>query len=274
MRLDLHIHTTASDGSLSPGAVLEAAGSGGLDVIAVADHDTAAGSREAIRLSAGPVPLHVVPAIELSSTWRGREIHVLGYFIDLESEALRVHEERSIHLRSERMREMVDRLGHAGVEVAFEDVLDVAGPERSTLGRPHLARVLVRDGHAADVADAFDRFIGDGQAAFVPTDLLEPPEAARVITAAGGIAVWAHPPPDLLDELLPPLMEAGLRGLEVYRPFTPPDNVRRLEEVTRRRGLLRSGGSDWHAPGRGGNAIGDFHVTAEEVAELLEAGGL
>lgn len=279
MRLDLHVHTTASDGALSPGAVVDQAIAGGLHVLAIADHDTTAGSRAARaavgghgRASRGR-PLHVVPAIELSTTRAGDELHVLGYFLDLDAPALRAHEERSSRRRRERLREIVDRLAARGVEVAFEEVLRVAGSEVDSLGRPHLARALVRAGHVDTVSEAFDRFIGDHAPAFVPTDLLDPVEGVEVILESGGIPVWAHPPGDTVEGLLPELVAGGLRGLEVYRPYNTPDQVRRLKSLARRHGLLVSGGSDFHDPDRGG-ALGGFFVTDREVAELLELGGL
>lgn len=278
MRLDLHVHTTASDGSLSPGAVVDRAIAGGLHVIAIADHDTAAGSRAARaslgahRREGGGRPIQVVPAVELSTTRAGEELHILGYFLDLDAPALRAHEERSGRRRRERLREIVGRLAAQGVEVEFEEVLRVAGSEVDSLGRPHLARALVQAGYASTISEAFDRLIGDHAPAFVPTDLLDPAAGVRVILESGGIAVWAHPPMQTVEELLPDLVADGLGGLEVYRPFSGPDQIRRLETLAGRHDLLLSGGSDFHDPDRGG--LGAFYVTDREVGALLEAGGL
>lgn len=272
MRLDLHVHTTASDGSLSPEAVVDRAVAGGLHVLGIADHDTAAGSRAA-RASVGRRPIQVVPAIELSTTRGREELHVLGYFLDLDAPALRAHEERSGRRRRERLREIVDRLARQGVEVEFEAVLRLAGDEVGSLGRPHLARALVEAGHVATIPEAFDRFIGDHAPAFVPTALLDPAAGVRVILESGGIPVWAHPPMESVEAMLPELVAAGLRGLEVYRPFNAPAQVRRLKTLARRHDLLLSGGSDFHDPDRGAE-LGAFFVTDREVAGLLEAGGL
>jgi hypothetical protein len=142
-----------------------------------------------------------------------------------------------------------------------------------SLGRPHLAKVLVAHGHASSLPQAFDTLIGDGRPAFVPTDLRAPRDAVELVLAGGGIAVWAHPPADLLDGLLPGMIDAGLRGIEVYRPTHRPADVLRLEGICRARGLLMSGGSDWHTPDAG-NSLGDFFVTADEVEKLLAEGGL
>jgi predicted metal-dependent phosphoesterase TrpH len=271
MRLDLHIHTTASDGAWSPSAVALGA-AGRLDVIAITDHDTTAGF-EAARAAAAGLPLHVIPAVELSSTHRGRDIHVLGYFVDPAAPALEAHEAHAETARERRMAEMIDRLRDQGVHVEMEAVLAAAGPERGSLGRPHLARALVQAGHAQSVPDAFDRWIGDSHAAFVPTAILDPAGAVDVVRAAGGIAVWAHPPLDLIDELLPGLVRAGLRGLEVYRPRVDVQQIGRLERTARSAGLVVTGGSDWHTPDAG-SGLGDFHVTGDELSRFLEEGGM
>ncbi len=273
MRLDLHLHSTASDGSLPPGRVLEAASRARLDVVALTDHDTAAGVRSAAELGTR-LRVQLVAGVEISSTLEGREFHFLGYFVDPAAPALLRHEERAREGRAERMRGMVARLRQAGWEVEFEEVVEAAGKDAGALARPHLARALVSRGHVSSVAEAFDVLIGDEHPAFLPTDLLRPREAIALILEAGGVPVWAHPPRDRVEALLPRLVRAGLRGLEVYRPRHDRAYVLQLEGLARIWGLLRSGGSDWHGPERGGPELGEFHVTADEVAELLEAGGI
>jgi predicted metal-dependent phosphoesterase TrpH len=272
VRLDLHIHSTASDGSWSPGAVARGASDGGLDVIALTDHDTTAGFEAAAERGRG-IDVQVVPGLEVSSTFQGRDVHVLGYFVDPGAPSLVAHAERAGRRREERMREMVGRLKALGVPIRYEEVQAAAGPDYASIGRPHLAKALVEAGHASSIQDAFNTLIGDDCEAFVPTHLLEPVAAVEIVGAAGGIPVWAHPPGDLIDTLLPSLLGAGLRGLEVYRPRHKRAEVLRLESICRSSGLLMSGGSDWHGP-EGGSALGDFHVTADEVEALLEAGGM
>ena len=272
MRLDLHIHTTASDGAWSPEAVVRGAAEGGLDVIAITDHDTVAAYVPASAV-AGEVDIQVVPAIEVSSTHAGRDVHILGYFVDPGSAALAGHAAEASRRREERMREMLDRLAEQGIAVAFKEVEQAAGPDRVVIGRPHLAKALVEAGHASSVPDAFARLIGDDCAAFVPTHLLTPAEAVELVVASEGVPVWAHPPGDLVDPLLPELKRAGLRGLEVYRPRHRRSDVLRYEAICRSSGLLVTGGSDWHAP-EGGTALGDFFVTGDEVAGLLAIAGM
>ena len=270
MRLDLHVHTTASDGSLSPPEVVRLAADGGLDVLAITDHDTVAGISAAMD-AAAEISLRLIPGIEVSSTQESEEYHVLGYFVDPQADAIQAHERHATEGRERRMEEMVDRLRGQGLLVEMADVLDAAGPDRSAIGRPHLARALVLKGHAKSASDAFDRLIGDDHPAFVPTRLATPEEAIGLILDAGGIPVWAHPPLDALYRLLPAFVGAGLRGLEVYRPRSTPRHVRKLERAAETAGLLMTGGSDWHDPDR--DPLGSFFVTEEQVGRLIEAGG-
>jgi predicted metal-dependent phosphoesterase TrpH len=248
------------------------ASQGGLDVIALTDHDTLAGFRAAAVVGR-QLDVQVVPGIEVSATHRGRDVHVLGYFVDPDAHTLASHADRAGRRRIERIREMLERLRAQGVDVPFAAVEEAAGPARGVIGRPHLARALVGSGHASSVSEAFDRFIGDQHTAFVPTDLLPPAEAVDLIVRAGGVPIWAHPPGDLVDELLRPLMAVGLAGLEVYRPRSHPADVERYESICRTAGLAMSGGSDWHSPD-GGAALGDFYVTGDEIEALLTAGGM
>jgi predicted metal-dependent phosphoesterase TrpH len=272
MRLDLHVHSTASDGAWTPEQVVEGASAGGLDVIALTDHDTTAGVDRAVR-AASRTGLRVVPGTELSSTIDGREIHVLGYFVDPSAPALLEHRVRAKELRRDRMERMISRLRAGGVDVRLEAVLEAAGGDDTVLTRPHLAQAMVAGGWVASVPEAFDRYLADRHPAYVPTELQSPREAVEVVIESGGIAVWAHPPLDLLDGLLPDLVGAGLRGLEVLRPRASASAEARLRAAARTAGLVISGGSDWHDPARNG-PLGTFCVTEEDVHSLLEEGGL
>ena len=272
MRLDLHVHTTASDGSLSPREVVGLAVDGGLDVMAVTDHDTVAGIPAAIDAAAGS-SLRLIPGIEVSSNDDGEEYHILGYFIDPQASSIQAHEQLALGGRERRMEEMVERLRRQGLVIEMVDVLEAAGPDRSAIARPHLARALVSKGYAKSVPDAFNRLIGDDHPAYVPMRLATPEEAIRLILDAGGIPVWAHPPMHALHRRLPAFIGAGLKGLEVYRPRGTPGHIGKLERAARTAGLLMTGGSDWHDPDRG-LALGSFYVTEEDVGGLLEAGGM
>lgn len=268
-RIDLHIHTRASDGHLSPTAVVDAAVAGRLDVIAVADHDTVAGVREACE-AARERPIRVVPAIEVSTRHADAEIHVLGYFVDPGAPAMVRHSEGARERRADRARRMVGRLQEQGVPLEYEDVLREAGPEAASIGRPHIARALLAGGHTRYYAEAFDRYLADGRSAFVLTEFPSVREAIDMIHASGGLAVWAHPPLELFDAEVRAFAGWGLDGVECFRPGSPPAESLLLETAARSLGLLRSGGSDWHGPHR--SRLGQFAVREDDVRDLLEAG--
>lgn len=270
-RIDLHIHTHASDGQLSPTALVAAAVKGRLDVIAVTDHDTVAGVNEALAAAAGQ-PITVIAGVELSTRHGPHEIHVLGYFVDPASPALRDHQSAAGDRRAGRMQEMVRRLQELGVGVRYEDVLRVAGPEASSLGRPHLARALQQAGHTRSVGEAFDLYLKDGGSAFVETAFPSVREAIDTIHAAGGVAVWAHPELEVFDREIRTFASWGLNGVECFRPTTPPVESMLFEKVAREMGLFRTGGSDWHGPYK--TRLGDWAVPSGEVRELLESRGL
>ena len=272
MRLDLHVHSTASDGTVSPEGVVERAIAGGLDVLALADHDTVAGVERAIAAARGRM-LHIIPAIEMSSTFEGTDIHILGYFVDIKSEAFVEHTRRNHKRRGARMAEMVARLSRQGVTITRAQLDEQRGSDQVAYSRPHLARALVKAGYASTAKDAFARLIGNDCPAYVPTRIATPEEVTGVILSAGGIPVWAHPPAEHFRRLLPRLLDAGLRGLEAYRATRVHVRLAELEKVARKQGLVLTGGSDWHGP-ESGSRLGDFYVTGEEVRDFLATGGM
>lgn len=270
MRIDLHLHSNVSDGQMAPGDVTRAAHAAGLSVIALTDHDTAAGVAEATE-AAAELSLTVVPGIEISTRLGEHELHILGYGIDIEADTIVAHQEASLVRRVRRMERMVDRLREMGISITFDEVAEAAGPARS-IGRPHLARALLAGGHTRYYGEAFERYISDRGPAFVAESFPTPADAIEVIHAAGGIAVWAHPPLDLFAELLPAFLEWRLDGVECYRPNHAPEDVLILERSTRDLGLIPTGGSDWHGPHRA--SLGDFFVLPERVPEALSALGI
>lgn len=270
MRIDLHLHSTASDGSLAPGALISAARAGGLDVVAITDHDTVFGCADA--LAAAEREIHVIPGIEVSSSVETGEVHLLGYYIDPEHPRMIAYSREAASYRRERMRGMIGRLDAIGVRIGYDDVLAVAGVEPESLGRPHLARALVQRGYVQSPAEAFDRYIGNDGPAFLPAQLLAPAAAIALIHEAGGLAVWAHPRPDAFERDLPRLQSWGIDGVECYRPRVQPADALRMEERARRLGLVATGGSDWHGVWQG--RLGDFAVTRDEVSAFLDRGGI
>lgn len=267
-RIDLHIHTHASDGQFSPTEVVQMAVSGKLDVIAITDHDTVAGVDEAIAAAAG-LPLQVVPGIEMSTREGPYEIHLLGYFIDPHHPAMTRHQEEAIERRIGRMKQMVANLNELGLQVDYEDVVRAAGPDVSTIARPHLARALLERGQTRYYGEAFERFISDQGPAFVASDFPGVHEAIDAVHAAGGVAVWAHPDVAAFDQYIRTFAEWGLDGVECYRPNTPPVESHLFESVAESLGLFRTGGSDWHGTHRG--PLGDFAVKYSDMSELLDS---
>lgn len=270
MKLDLHLHTTASDGSLSPSALVWAARSGGLDVIAIADHDTCAGVAEAQR--ALPSQVHVIPAVELSTTLESTEQHILGYFIDPQHKSMQQYSESAAEKRRERIRGMLERLRPYGIKLTLDDVIAAAEPGTRMIGRPHLARALALRNHVQTVGEAFDRFIGDQGPAFLPTQLLSPKQGIDLIHEIGGVAVWAHPRASALEKHLKAMIDWGLDGIECFRPNATPTETMTAEEYAKLHKLLMTGGSDWHGTWQG--RLGDFYLSPEDVEALLEIGGM
>lgn len=265
------MHSWVSDGDVSPADVVRHAEKAKLDVIAVTDHDTAGGVADALAASAGR-PITVVPGIEISTVYEGRELHILGYWIDHRSASILNHQEHAVGRRRRRMLGMVARLCEMGLEVTIEDVEKAAGPGVHVLGRPHLARALLALGHTRYFSEAFDRYIGDDGPAYVSEGFPSPRDAIDTIHAAGGKAVWAHPPVEWFGEGIELLAGWGLDGVECYRPGSAPDDVAAFEAAAERLDLLRTGGSDWHGPDR--FKLGEFAVAGDRIAALLAAGGL
>ena len=270
MKLDLHVHSRASDGQFSPAAVVEAAVAGGLDVIALTDHDTALGVPEARDAAREYGSLEVIAGIEVSARAGADEVHVLGYFIDAASASILGHQRAAAERRQDRMRRMVGKLQGMGIGIDYDDVVEAAGPDARSLGRPHLARALLAGGHTRFYGEAFERYIGNQGVATVETDFPTVREAIEMIQAAGGVAVWAHPDIQAFDREIRRFAGWGLAGVECFRPNTPPADSLLLETAARELGLFPTGGSDWHAPYRA--RLGDFWVSEDEVRKLLEAG--
>jgi len=263
MRIDLHTHTTASDGLLCPEALVQAVQAAHLDVFSITDHDTldALAGAEA---HAGARGLRLIPGIELSAMWRKKfELHLLGYFFDPADPRLLGFLRARREARRTRLTAMLDRLRGMGIVVAADDVLACA--RDGNVGRPHLARVLVQRGLVGSPDEAFERYLGEGKPAYVPRPDVTMAEAIRVIHDAGGLASLAHPGLHNHDEALPDLVASGLDGIEVYHVTHPPGQVRHYRRQAERWGLVVTGGSDFHG------AAGDAYGPAPGMPCLPEA---
>jgi 3',5'-nucleoside bisphosphate phosphatase len=259
-RFDLHAHTTASDGTLTPAELVRAALDIPLDLLVITDHDTVAGFEPA-REAAANTALRVRAGVEVSVLHEGHSIHVLGYGIDPSSKKLITSLGALKQGREERARTIVKLLAEAGAPIQWEQVALLG---RGAIGRPHIARVLIEQGYARDIADAFDRLIGPGCPAYLPSGRLDPTEAIGLIRDAGGHAALAHAmlldAGVDLDRLLDHLQSVGLTGLEVYHTEHDEAARERLLQIAHKRGLWWSGGSDFHGPSKprahlGGTAV-------------------
>jgi predicted metal-dependent phosphoesterase TrpH len=268
MRADLHVHSSASDGTDPPAEVMRRAARAGLDAVALTDHDTTAGhaaAREAL-----PGSLTLVPGMELSCRLDGRSLHLLAYLFDpgdpeLAAETGRIRDDRVLRARA-----MVDRLVALGVPITWDDVAAIAGS--AVVGRPHIARAMAASGAIASPGQAFTpEWIADGGRAYVDRYALDPVRAIGLVRAAGGVSVLAHPRADrallLSDEQIAGLAAAGLAGVEVFHPDQPSCAQDVLLRLARELGLIATGGSDDH--GRlTGYRIGS-HTTPAGAYEAL-----
>ncbi len=254
--VDLHAHSTASDGSKSPTAVVAAAKAAGLSALALTDHDTMDGVAEAVA-AADKFGIRVVPGVELSATDGQREVHLLGLHIQRANaleDSLRTFRER----RHARALQIVEKLNALGVPISFDDVLARAGD--AAIGRPHIARVLIESGWARDSRDAFDRYLGSGRPAYVPKHRLSVADAIALVHAGGGIAILAHPGPEGRRETIERFVALGLDGVEVRHPGHTAEDTNRLTALTEFFGLVPSGGSDWHGSAEGPRVLGVMRV--------------
>jgi predicted metal-dependent phosphoesterase TrpH len=259
-RVDLHMHSTASDGSQAPAAVVAAAKAAGIAAIALTDHDTLAGIAEA-RTAGDALGVRVIAGVELSAMdAAGAEVHILGLHI-----ARPAPLQHSLDVfriaRRQRALEIVEKLNALGVPVTKESVLAQAGD--AAIGRPHVARALVAGGFARDHREVFDKWLGAGRPAFVEKRRLTMEEAFALIHDAGGIAVIAHPGPDGTRDKLAALAALGMDGVEVRHPGHSAADTARLAVLAGELELLPSGGSDWHGAAEGPRVIGCMNVPAE-----------
>lgn len=273
MRIDLHAHTTCSDGTESPTGLVEAALAAGLDVVAITDHDTTAGWDEA-RAAAEPAGLEIVPGIEISCKIGDVSLHMLGYYFDPDDEALGIELEKLRDGRVMRAQRMVEKCIGLGAPITWERVREIAG---GVVGRPHIASALIEAGMVKDIDGAFGpEWIGHGGRAHVNKYDLDPVHAITLVKDAGGVTVMAHPfaetrGPSVTEKDIAAFQEAGLTGIEMDHPDHGPAARERVRRLAEELGLLTTGSSDWHGS-RKPTAIG-AETTDPEVFAALRASG-
>lgn len=276
-KIDLHIHTTASDGTETPAEIVAIAHELDLAAVAVTDHDSVSGCAEAAEAGAA-LGVEVVPGIEISTKFHA-SVHILGYYIDTQSEHLRPVLEWMVHDRDERNRKIAALMRADGLPVWYEEMQQRFS---GVIGRPHFAELLVELGVATDVEDGFRRFVNRGQKYFVGRNFLPLDRSIEIILAAGGVAVLAHPFQYRLDdaglrELIEYCIGKGLRGMECRYSGYDAEQVAYLEALADEYGLLRTGGSDFHGTVKPhihiGSGTGTMDVPYRYLEKLKEAAG-
>jgi predicted metal-dependent phosphoesterase TrpH len=266
---DLHLHSTVSDGVLTPTELVHQAAAAGVKIMALTDHDSTDGLAEAQRAARQHPDLVLIPGIELSTDVPQGEVHVLGYFIDMEDPGLQQVLASFRDDRLGRARRMVEKLAELRMPLDWDRVLAIAG--EGAIGRPHIAEAMVERGYVSSIKEAFDRYIGNSGPAYAERRKMTPAEAIVLIRRFGGVPCLAHPreTPNVAD-LLPELVKAGLMAMEVYYGLYPPEERNRYLTLCREHGLLPLGGSDYHGPGRAAECpLGDANTPLEAGERLL-----
>ena len=269
-RIDLHVHTTASDSTASPAEAVRLAKEAGLSAIAITDHDTVSGYAEAAE-AGKKYGVEVVPGIEISTKY-GRAVHILGYYIDPDSDKLAPVLEWVVHDRDERNRKMAELMAADGLPVSYEEMHRRFG---AVIGRPHFAEVLVELGLAKDIRDAFDRYVEKGQKYYLPRNFLSIERSIEIIREAGGVPVLAHPFQYKLNdaglrELIEHCMESGLQGMECRYSGYSVEQSKYLGCLAEKYGLIKTGGSDFHGDNKRHISIGTGTVHLEVPYKYLD----
>jgi 3',5'-nucleoside bisphosphate phosphatase len=268
MKADLHVHSTASDGTLSPTALVERAHSRNVGVLALADHDTVDGLAEA-RQAADRLGIVLVNAVELSAAADGRDVHVLAYHVDPTSSDLLALLEALKASRHTRAEKIVAALNEAGFDVPFDEVLRIA--DGGSLGRSHIARALVGAGHAETIRGAFETLIGRGRPFYVPKPSDAPAQVVARVRELGGVPVLAHPGVTQVDDLIPEMVRVGLLGIEAYHADHTQELVERYAALAGSLDLLTTGGSDFHGPEAPNPDVGSIPLPELSVERLMAA---
>lgn len=263
---DLHIHSYYSDGAMSPTGIVRAGSEAGLSAISISDHDTVAGQAEAIE-AGGAFGIEIITGIEFSVMEKDLDIHILGYCFDLNDAMLSSVLEDLERGRIERAEKIADKLRELSVPVTFDEIMADAGA--GTVGRPHVARILLRKGIVAEFQEAFDRFLGYRASCYVPKKVLPLEDVVSIIKESGGVAVWAHPGAYIRKHaLVDRIVGCGVEGIEAFHPNHTAEITRLALRETERRGLVYTGGSDYHFDEAKKAGIGEIDVPYDSVTAL------
>ena len=268
-KVDLHIHSTASDGRLSPAEIIHKSVERGLTFIALADHDTVDGIAPALVAAKAFPWLRVIPCVEISTDVPSGEVHVLGYFIDYADHELQVTLGRMRNSRRERAQGIITKLGNLGIHIDWERVQEIAGS--GSIGRPHIAQAMLEKGYIASLKEAFTKYISRDGPAYVEREKMTPAEAVELILQANGLPVLAHPltindPETMVIEL----KTAGLVGIEAYYSDYTAEEINKLVSLADRHNLIATGGNDYHGLDTSTETvIGGVDVPIESAEQLI-----
>jgi predicted metal-dependent phosphoesterase TrpH len=268
-QVDLHVHSTASDGKLSPEDIIGKAAELGLKVISLTDHDSVEGIIPALKAAEAFPHLIFIPGVEISTDMPDGEAHVLGYFIDYTSRELESTLERFRNSREGRARGMIARLNDMGIDIDWQRVQEIAGD--GSMGRPHIAQAMLEKGYIASFEEAFKEYIGHGGPAYVEREKMTPEEAVALILRSGGLPVLAHPFTVKEPEALVIKLKAGgLLGIEAYYKDNTPEETEATLDLAKRYGLIATGGSDFHGIADSNDAmLGSVAVPIEAAEQLI-----
>ncbi len=273
MRADLHTHTTLSDGLNEPSIIVKMAKKVGLAALAITDHDSILGIDEAILTAKEIGGIEVIPGIEISTTENGKDIHILGYFIDYTDKLFLQKISELQEVRNKRNDIMICRLNDLGVKITMTEVIAKVRRHETNIGRPHIAEVLIEKGIVKTMKEAFDYYLGKNGRAYINTIRISPDEGIEIINKAGGVAVIAHPGIYNNDQMITRLINCGLAGIEVYHPDHGRFNEKKYLQITKEYNMLATGGSDYHGE-RGGETfhspIGYKSIPYDVVKNLKE----
>ncbi len=273
MFVDLHLHTTASDGVLTPTQLVTIGGERNMKIMAITDHDTTNGLAEAFSTAEKFPGLNIIPGIELSTDIPGNEVHILGYFIDYSNPEFQARLAEFRDSRVGRGQSMVKKLQDMGINISWERVQELA---QGAVGRPHVAQALLEAGYISEIKEAFDKYIGRNGPAYAERYKMKPGEAVKFIKSYGGVAVMAHPFDVMtnLEPILDELQSAGLVGMEVHYQGYAPELVAQLASIAKRRRLIPCGGSDYHGMGsRMEIGVGEVDVPIDSAQKLTTLAG-
>ena len=265
---DLHLHSLFSDGTYTPVKLVTESKRMGLEAVSLVDHDTVEGIEPALE-TARTKNIELLPGIELSAEYKGKEVHILGYLIDYKSKRLKGRLAALKKNRIERVYKIIRRLKGIGISLDPERVFSVAGC--GTVGRLHVANALVKEGKVSSVFEAFRKYLGDGRPAFCLGFKLSVQEAIKLIKGTGGIPVLAHPYTLGNGDLILKFIGYGIRGLEIYYPQHSQSKINCYLSLAKSRGLLVTGGSDFHGDAKPEVKLGSFKIPYKLVEELKEA---